>query len=691
MTEPNVIVTRAPITLSPSPELMAVAREIRRMSQPSQKPPQSGARLLAFSGSSYDPETREAEVVITTSAPVRRWGMIEILSMKANAVDLSRVGLGQVKLLDSHETGSVESVLGVLVSARIDGERLLGVVRFGETEEAAEAAAMVARGEITGISCGYRVNEWERTAFDQETDVETWTATRWELFEVSLVSVPADKFAGVRAAERFSPESTTEERNTGMPEINSQQPETPVEETRAAPAPAPAPAPAADLAAERRRSAEIMTIGQRHGIDAALVSAAVADGVSLDAFRAQVLDTLAARSPARVIAPGEATVDVINPGQSPDDQRAAMADGIIMRAFGRATDGKNGTPLVVDSARSREFANMSLLELGAEIVGIRSAHRMRPVALYEKLIERSMLGTTDYPLLLSAVANKFLLAQYQYQQPTYRSFSAKKTFNDFKTHNFLRIGDFPILEQLSETGEFRNGAVSENRETVTAITYGKIISMSRQMFINDDLSAFADLTGLAGRRIADFENSIAWGVVLSNSKGGPALSDTGNVWNSTAVSTAGGHANLAGTPADVTIASITAGRLAMRQQKSLDGVPLNVNPTIIVAGPAKQTPIEQLLSTSLLATQISNINPFNGGGITNLKPEIDAYITDNAWYLFADPAIAPAFVWGYVSGFEGPRFAIDQPFRYDGLSLKVAEDFGFGAIDWRPTYRNAGA
>jgi hypothetical protein len=81
---------------------------------------------------------------------------------------------------------------------------------------------------------------------------------------------------------------------------------------------------------------------------------------------------------------------------------------------------------------------------------------------------------------------------------------------------------------------------------------------------------------MAGRRVADFENSIAWGVILSNTKGGPALSDGGNLWNNTVVTTAGGHANLAGTAAAVTVASISAGRLAMRQQKSLDGIPLNV-------------------------------------------------------------------------------------------------------------------
>jgi hypothetical protein len=380
-----------------------------------------------------------------------------------------------------------------------------------------------------------------------------------------------------------------------------------------------------------------------------------------------------------------------NQGRLSPQRREAMVDGIVMRALGHVPNGRNGAPSIASESGSREFANMSLLELGAEACGIGNAHRMRPVALYDELTQRSMLGTSDYPLLLSAAANKFLLAQYQYQEPSYRRFSAKKTFNDFKTQNFLRVGDFPMLEQLSETGEFRNGSISENREQVSAATYGKIVNLSRQMFVNDDLSAFADLTGMAGRRIADFENSIAWGVILSNSASGPTLSDTGALYNATAVTSAGGHANLAGTGTAVTVAALDAGRQSMRTTKSLDGIPLNLNPGIILGGPKKQTEIETILSTNLLATQLSNINVFNGQGLTKLEPVIDAYITDLSWYLFADPAIAPTFIWGYVSGFEGPRFAIDQPFRMDGLALKVAEDFGFGAVDWRGSYRNPGA
>ena len=64
---------------------------------------------------------------------------------------------------------------------------------------------MVSRGEISGISAqGYRVDEWEvkdadgnvidpnRLRWDDNSDDLTFTATRWELLEVSLVTIPAD-------------------------------------------------------------------------------------------------------------------------------------------------------------------------------------------------------------------------------------------------------------------------------------------------------------------------------------------------------------------------------------------------------------------------------------------------------------------------------------------------------------------
>jgi hypothetical protein len=70
------------------------------------------------------------------------------------------------------------------------------------------AEGIVARGEIAGISAGYRVEEWEINDNEGQVvdpdsmrwdDDLTFTATRWELAEASLVCVQADAGAGIRA------------------------------------------------------------------------------------------------------------------------------------------------------------------------------------------------------------------------------------------------------------------------------------------------------------------------------------------------------------------------------------------------------------------------------------------------------------------------------------------------------------
>ena len=66
---------------------------------------------------------------------------------------------------------------------------------------------MVARGEISGISVGYRVDEWQAT--DENNDIVddpgwnddalVFTAVRWQILESSLVSVGADVGAMIRS------------------------------------------------------------------------------------------------------------------------------------------------------------------------------------------------------------------------------------------------------------------------------------------------------------------------------------------------------------------------------------------------------------------------------------------------------------------------------------------------------------
>ncbi|MFD2030942.1 phage portal protein [Ancylobacter dichloromethanicus] len=153
--------------------------------------------LARLAPGSYNSTARSVEAIFSTGARVRRWGIYEELAVSPESVDLGRVAQGQVRLLDTHDSSSIDKVLGVVVSARAADGHLTGVIRFADTEPGRRAEAMVQSGDLVGISVGYRVTTWTLTS--TENDQEVWRADRWELLEVSLVAVPADPGAMVRS------------------------------------------------------------------------------------------------------------------------------------------------------------------------------------------------------------------------------------------------------------------------------------------------------------------------------------------------------------------------------------------------------------------------------------------------------------------------------------------------------------
>lgn len=128
------------------------------------------------------------------------------------------------------------------------------------------------------------------------------------------------------------------------------------------------------------------------------------------------------------------------------------------------------------------------------------------------------------------------------------------------------------------------------------------------------------------------------------------------------------HGNLAspgtslGSVADITVLGVD--RKAMRGMKALDGVtPINAAPKYLLVGPELETAAEQVLA-QIFATTFTEANRFT----VRLTLLVEPRITDESWYLFADPAVLSV---------------LDMEFR-------VVLDFGCGALDWRGAYLNPG-
>lgn len=158
-----------------------------------------------------DAERRTVDVTFTTGATVRRrrytgWDTSvpfdEVLVVSREAVNLDRLEAG-APALDSHSMWSTYSQVGVVEAARIEGGKGVATIRFPSkgTDEAADRMfALVSERIIRNVSVGYTINEVRIEAPEKVGDVEKRVVTRWTPYEISFVTIPADKDAQVRAS-----------------------------------------------------------------------------------------------------------------------------------------------------------------------------------------------------------------------------------------------------------------------------------------------------------------------------------------------------------------------------------------------------------------------------------------------------------------------------------------------------------
>jgi hypothetical protein len=619
-------------------------------------------RQAQFQPASVNAEARTATLVWTTGAAVRRYDwwndetFYEELGLEEGQVRMERLNNG-APLLNSHSQRDLTDIIGVVERAWIaDGEGH-AEVRFSERAEVAPIFADVQAGIIRNVSVGYMVHRYETVS--EQDGVRTIRAVDWTPAEISLVPVPADAGAGVRSlpvsdceivnlnrADRPEENAMTETVNRAA---ESAQPEVKIDADKVR---------QEAIAAERTRMGEITKLCQRHGLESLSVRL-IEDGSSVEKARAIVLDELAERD---AKAPTLPRVEMQR--DETDTRRAALENVIIHRAgHGKLDD--NG----------RRFVGLSLLEMGRkslEAQGVRTEGMSRM-----QLAERALHGTGDFPEILANVANKTLRAAYQAQPRTFVPWTRQNTAVDFKQISRTQLGDAPALQVVNENGEFTYGTMGEGAEKYQLATYGRIIGITRQAIVNDDLNAFARVLPAFGVAAANLESDTVYGILNSN----PNMAD-GNALFHTAA-----HGNLASANAAIAVASLGIGRTAMRKQKGINGSPINVSPSFLLVPAELETIAQQYTSTAYLPDPSSNINPFAG----TLQVIAESRLSvATSWFLAANPAQIDTIEYSYLEGNEGVYLETRNGFEVDGIEIKARLDFAAKAIDWRGLWKNTG-
>jgi hypothetical protein len=682
-----------------------------------------------------------AQIVFTTGASVQRhdWcrdrAYVEELVVEEGAIRLDRLRRG-APLLNTHSQWSLEAQLGVVENPLIQNGQGTCSATFSRRESVAGYVQDVADGIIRNVSVGYVRHRIEMVAPANEGELWRYRVVDWEPYEVSLVPIPADMDSQIRSVAgtacapgadgaasaeqayqlRTFPCEFIETRAQSLPTVGLSA-ETPTrkdssmpQSTEAGGSTATAPTLASYSPAAHGAAPEAGTVAQRSQADAATQAAIAAASAASAASAAADITDLCARHGVAHLAGG-----LIRSGNSVEQARSAVLDELARRdaASGghRNTQGGQIQTLRdemqtrmagIEQAvlhrvaaqtqlddNGRQYRGMSLLELGRDFLeghGV-STRGMDRLTLATRMLHfraGGMHTSSDFPSLFANVANKRLRSAYDENPGTYALW-ARRAPNapDFKNITITALSAAPDLLRTNEHGEFKYGSMKDGAESYQVLTYGRIVSLSRQAIINDDLRAFDRLVSAFGFAARRLENRLVYAQLTANA----ALSDGTTLFHAH-------HGNLGtGAGSALQFTALSAGRTAMRLQKGLAGEELGIAPSYLIVPASLEQTAYQLTSSHYVPARQADVNEFRSGGRTSLEPIVEPLLdgaSTTAWYLAASNAQVDTVEYCYLDGAEGPVIESDVGFETDGISYKCREDFATKAIEHRGLYRAEG-
>ena len=317
--------------------------------------------------------------------------------------------------------------------------------------------------------------------------------------------------------------------------------------------------------------------------------------------------------------------------------------------------------------------------------------------------DRMQLATTaDFTGLVKNAMNKIVTGVWkQLGRAGYewwKSISTVEHFNNLNTVTGTLIGTVGTLPTVAEGADYPELAVGDSPETADFVKYGGYIPLTLELIDRDEtrkLKAYSRELASAGLRKI---SALVAAIFTDNAGVGPTMADTGALFNATATTTAGGHANLLTTA--LAIAAWEAAATAVYDQAMLikngvgyygTGPKMALNPKYCLVPRKLQNTAWQMLKGEYVreATYVYD-NVLKGSAVPITVPE---WTDENNWAAVCDPRIAPAIYVGerfgimpeiYVAGSE----LSPAVFSNDEHRMKVRHFLAVWVNDFRPLHKS---
>ena len=576
-------------------------------------------RAAELRPSTLNIENRTVEAIVSTGAEVTRAGFTERLDL--SGADISSLINGPV--LDGHERKTTRDQLGVVVAAEKRPEGIWVRMKFRQNPAAMAVFSDVADGTLRGLSIGYSIEKFVDT---QEGKRRVRTVKNFTVSEVSIVPMPADPGAYFRNQDEIM-QTTTDT--------------TPVQNRAQA-------------------NSEIRTIANLAGLERSWADVQIDADATVDAARQAAFAEMArTQGETRTRTTAVITVDHTDPA-------------VIARRAGEALYARSH-PEHQLAPEARAWAGLTMPELARDCLR-RSGVATQGMSA-DSLITRSLHATSDFPLLLAEAVGRELRTAYEAAPSGSRAVARQSTARDFRLKRKISLGSAPALELTPESGEFKYGTIAEAQETYRLGTFGKIIGLSRQLIVNDDLGGLTDVPRAFGVQASALENQTLANLIIAN----PIMSDGIAVFNA---ATHGNQKASAGVTLQLIKDDLSAARLSMRKQKDLGGMLIDATPKFVLVPAELETVMSQALA-EVQAVATSEVNTFSNLTLL-VEPRL---ISATQFYVVAAPSMIDGLEFAYLEGSPGPQIESRVGFEIDGLEIKVKLDFGCGWVDYRSWFR----
>ena len=294
--------------------------------------------------------------------------------------------------------------------------------------------------------------------------------------------------------------------------------------------------------------------------------------------------------------------------------------------------------------------------------------------------------TSNMSSIVKNTLNLKLAADYSQREQWWTPIVTEEEVDNLDDATLARVYGVSTLSSVSAGGPYQELNWADDEETATFQKRGGYIGVHLEALLNDKLNVVRSIPSRLANAWYNTLSDLVSAVFTTNSDAGPVLGTTGALFNATATTTAGGHANLLTTA--LSYSALDAVQTAMMKQTDQA---LGVGRKLVIGGRYLLVPVdlkttaEQIRTSTLVPTQsggatsggeFQTVNQHAGGFETIVVP---SWTDTNNWALVADPAQFPAIYLIYLRGGRVPSlFTSDQEtqgamFTNDELRYKVRQ------------------